>query len=140
MGMPFSGSQTPDSTMIQISSSKWQGQTWQDTAKSYVGAVLKIDGLAFKTSTTGITETSAGANITFYPNPMKETGVFDIPVQTDFTGMNLRIYNVAGVTVKSIPVNANKVFLNKGDLLPGVYYYEFLQGSTRVKQGKIIVQ
>jgi hypothetical protein len=138
--MPFSGNQVPDSAMIQISSSKWQGTTWQDTAKSYVGAVLKIDGLAFKPSTTGITETSAGANITFYPNPMKETGVFDIPAQTDLTGMNLRIYNEVGVTVKSIPVNANKVFLNKGDLLPGVYYYEFLQGSTLVKQGKIIVE
>ncbi len=138
--MPFSGNQVPDSAMINIASSKWLGQTWADTAKSYVGAVLKIDGLAIKTSSTGITENNADANITFYPNPMKETGVFDIPAQTELAGLYLRIYNVSGVTVKVLPVSTHKIYLNKGDLLPGIYYYEFSQSNNVLKKGKIIVE
>ncbi len=138
--MPFSGNQIPDSAMISIGSSYWQGQTWADTAKSYVGAVLKIDQVAIKTSSTGITKNSADTNITFYPNPMKETGVFTISAQIEFTGMNLRIYNVAGVAVKILPVNANTIYLNKGDLLPGIYYYEFSQDNSVLKKGKIIVE
>jgi hypothetical protein len=138
--IPFNNFLTPDSAMIQMSSSYWQGNNWQDTAYSYVGAVFKIDGLVLQATSTGVTATNSDANITFYPNPMKESGVFDIPSQIDLTGMSLHIYNVTGVTVKIIPVTANKIYLSKGDLSTGLYNYEFTQGKTILKKGKIVVE
>jgi len=138
--IPFNNSTTPDSAMIQMNSSYWQGSTWQDTAKSYVGADFKIDELKLQSISTGITENSADANITFYPNPMKETGVFDIPSQIDLSGMILRIYNVTGVMVVTMPVTSNKIFISKSNLLPGLYNYEFSRGMVNLKKGKIVVE
>lgn len=139
--MPFStNGTTSDSAMINIGSSYWQSQTWADTAKSYVGAVLKIDGLAFKTTSTGVNTNSMDKNIIFYPNPMKETGIFHISSQINLAEMKLLIYNASGAIVKRIPVTSNILTLSKRDFLPGIYYYEFSQGNVSIKKGKIIVE
>lgn len=135
------GENVSDSAVIQISSSLWQSDTWADTAVSYVGAVLTIDGLKFlSTISTNVSYLKEKPQIHFYPNPLKGTGIFDLPPDLDLTNMQLLFYDIAGKMVKLIPVKTNRVIIHQSDFSPGVYIYKFIKKDLILDNGKIIVE
>ncbi|MGC9150563.1 MAG: T9SS type A sorting domain-containing protein [Microbacter sp.] len=135
------GGNVSDTAMIQITSSYWLGQTWADTARSYVGAVLKIDGLAFaSTLATGINDQHANATITFFPNPMKETGMFHFSSDMDLSHTEIVFYNVDGTMVKKMTVPTHWLTISKADFPTGIYFYKITQQNQPIKTGKIIVE
>ncbi len=135
------GDQISDTAVINISSSEWLSDIWADTAESYVGAVLKIDGLALKSNLgTIVYKEKSDRSILFYPNPMKETGVFELSPELNLVGMQIAIYNVTGKMVRNISVSSAKVYINKNEFTSGVYFYKLIQNSNILKTGKIIVE
>jgi len=135
------GELVSDSAVIQISSSLWQSDTWADTAVSYVGAVLTIDGLKFlSTISTNVSYIKEKPQIHFYPNPLKETGIFELPPDLDLANMQLLFYDIAGKMVKLIPVKTNRLIIHQNDFLPGVYIYKFIKNDFILGNGKIIVE
>ncbi|MGB9747429.1 MAG: T9SS type A sorting domain-containing protein [Bacteroidales bacterium] len=135
------GGNISDSAIIQISSSLWQGDEWADTAESYVGAVLKIDGLSFlSTISTIVNKHNPEENIVFYPNPVKTIGVFMMPSDMNLTDLQILFYNVNGKMIKKIPVVSNQVFISKEDFIPGIYMYQVIQEKNVLKKGKIIIE
>ena len=135
------GGNISDSAMIQITSSYWQGQTWADTARSYVGAVLKVDGLAFASDLrTGVTDQQLNTKISFYPNPMKESGLFQFSPDMDLNNVEITFYRVDGAMVKKLLVQNHHVVISKADFPVGIYFYKITQKNNAIKAGKIVVE
>lgn len=135
------GGMTSDTAVIQISSSFWLGQTWADTAQSYVGAVLKVDGLVFaSTLSTGIIDQSSNIGISFFPNPMKEFGMFVFSPEMDLNNLEIAFYAVDGMLFKKTMVQSHQLKILKGDFPSGIYFYKIVQNKKTIKTGKIIVE
>ena len=135
------GDQISDSIVIFAASSEWQSDEWADTAESYVGAVLTLDGLTFKSAvSTYLEKEKWGRSILFYPNPMNETGIFELSSEMDLKGLQIALYNVSGTLVRKISVVTPKVTLDKKDFAPGVYFYKFLQNGNVLTTGKIVME
>lgn len=126
----------PDSAYISINSSDWNNKDL-----SYVGASLKIDGLAFKSHLQNNQDIFiANDAIKFYPNPFKVSSTLVIQPEIDITGAELHIYSLVGTSVKVQPITSYKTTFYKNNLLPGTYYWEVSKGNTILKTGKFIIE
>ncbi len=76
----------------------------------------------------------------FYPNPIKEYGILDL-MELPIESMSLRIYDATGkVILTNGQMKSKQVLLQRGNLLPGTYYFQILHSETRSSgHGKFLV-
>ncbi len=128
--IPFNISFIPDTVYIEASSS-----LWADSALTYVGSVLKIDEIHFKSQplTTSIPVLSVQNTVNVYPNP--STG--ECTIQSSlFNVQNVEVYNAIGEKVISKNLNSKIGTLNLNE--DGIYFVKMTSnGKTFTK--KLIV-
>lgn len=78
-------------------------------------------------------------DIRIYPNPVTHNDEVIIKLNEDWTGKQVRIYNAAGVEVKSFIAAQGRNAVDTSDLEPGVYVVRSTDGKNEVS-GKFIVQ
>ena len=128
--LPFNVGQAPDTVIVQVQSS-----LGQHNAVSYVGSVLKIDEIHFKSQplNTAVPEVSLYNNISIFPNP--STGVFKVQ-SAGFYKENIEVYNTMGEKVYSSTLNREQETLNLSHLSNGIY---FLRLTTEGKVSEKIM-
>jgi hypothetical protein len=108
---------------------------------SYVGSVLKIDGLAFKSQLQSAPEVSAPSEaIRITPNPLITSGTLAIPTLSDVAGWTLNICTLDGKVLKVIPVTSASMTFDRGELHSGIYMWCVKKDNGIIQQGKLIVQ
>ena len=91
-------------------------------------------------SSVGIHEsdlTSKNILFNFYPNPANDLVTLNI-TNTNIENMELNIYNVIGVLVKSEKINQNQQQINIGNLSNGIYLLEIKSQDWMGKEKLII--
>jgi hypothetical protein len=131
--IPFNLGSVPDSVVISILSS-----TWKDSALVYIGSVLKIDQLQFKSQPlpSGITDFSNNKDVSVYPNP--STGM--VYIQSDSKISELEITNVIGEKVYSAEIGNYKTAVDFSRQPKGVYFYKLKNSDKIISKGKLIIQ
>lgn len=135
--IPFNLFSAPDTCIVSIQSS-----AWGDSATSFVGAVLKVDEIHFKSQPlfTGMNVLNFVNDINFYPNPLKTSGTILIGQQINTVGMQVTIYDVTGRVVRKIETNEHKVQIDRDNMENGIYFYELKSKNNIFKTGKFIVE
>lgn len=124
--IPFNMVSAPDSVILDIISSLWTNKS-----VSYVGAVLKIDEIYFKSQMlpTSIKSNSGNKSIIIYPNP--SGGKFTIQIYNgsliQVTGKVI-IYNEMGVEVLKSAINNQKSDIDISGMPNGIYYVKIFDG------------
>jgi len=133
--MPFDAPQEPDSVIIDIQSSQWQ-----DTAISFVGAILKVDDIHFKSQViqTGIFNPRNENSFRIFPNP--SNGLIHIEGQNS-TIQRLEIYNLSGREVYTTSGMKNKINtdLDLSGYQKGMYFLKIYAGDV-VQTEKLVIQ
>ena len=76
--------------------------------------------------------------IIVFPNPSSSRVTF--VSGNDLKNAVLKIYNVNGQEVKQLIFSGKQVVLERGDLLPGIYFYRLQSGSELMGSGKLIIE
>lgn len=137
MEIPIYLFSSPDSVIITAQSSNWA-----DSTVNFVGAVLKLDDMHFKgSSSVGIANFKANSNeVSFYPNPMNQTGNLEINSSISLNDAQLRIVDVLGRTVSTMEVTKHNVVINRNNMVSGIYFYELMNNGKVASTGKIVIQ
>lgn len=133
VSLPFNTFGVIDSVIFQAQSSKWQ-----DSATSFVGSVLKIDEIHFKSQplTTSILSYDEDNNIRIYPNPTN--GKITV-VGKDIS--LIEVYNIMGEIIQNT-TNSKKQTINEINLSnqpKGIYFVRIKDGSKNYTR-KIVVE
>ncbi len=130
MEVPFNTMNPIDSVIVSFEST-----IWRDSATTFVGSVLKIDDVHFKSQPlNGIKTYNATAAISIYPNPASD-GTFTIS-NVDYYDL-VRVYNVFGQEVNASITKQNneaRVQINT----PGAYFV-FINSRGKITNQKVIV-
>lgn len=122
---PFQIGLVPDTVIVQI-----QSTLWTNTATSFVGSVLKIDNMYFKSKLhTGFYNPTTNGEVSIYPNA--STGKFQIA----YTGsvLSFDIFNSTGTKVQSISQQSNQIDITKA--ASGIYFVRiYLDNRIYVKK------
>lgn len=73
------------------------------------------------------------------PNPFTTSSTLKINSSEILKNAEVKIYDVPGKEVKSIPVNSNEIIINRKGLENGIYFYSLINNQTIVKTGKLVV-
>ncbi|HEY5589641.1 MAG TPA: T9SS type A sorting domain-containing protein [Paludibacter sp.] len=119
--IPFNVWQVPDTMIVQIQSSLWENK-----ATSFVGSVLKIDNLKFKSQlrNTGIYSPRDDLNISISPNP--SNAKFYIH-SASLDVFSFDIYNVTGAKVYPTTTISNEINLTNSP--NGIYLVRIYTGD-----------
>lgn len=132
--MPFELWQAPDSVVVQIISS-----SWKDSALTFVGSVLKIDSLHFKSQgiKNSIVNLQNESPLSIYPNP--SNGKFQFR-STENELSKLEIYNSIGTKVFE-SINCKQFVINDIDISnsPKGIYFVKVQIGEKSHTKKILV-
>ena len=123
----FDQATDPDSVIIFFQSS-----IWDHRALSYVGSVLKIDNVHFKSeeTPTGLTRTLAGKDVKIYPNPTSGKLSVELPVYNiSSENSRIEIFNVIGKPVMKSTNISQKSDLDLSGLPNGVYIIKIYDGE-----------
>jgi hypothetical protein len=126
--VPFDMSTTPDSVIMDIRSSYWSNK-----ALSYVGAVLKIDEINFKSELlpTSIKSFSKDESINIYPNP--SDGKFTIQIAESKmlpAKGRIEIFNEVGKSVYRAEIKDQKSNVDISAMSNGIYFVKIYYGSV----------
>lgn len=137
MEMPFNLPGTPDSVMVSMQSS-----AWGDSALSFVGSVLKVDEMHFKSQslTTGILHFNTSGDVSFYPNPFTTTATIVIGQDVNTTGMEITICDALGRVVKKTQTSEHRISIDRAGMKDGIYFYELKNKDGLIKNGKMIIE
>ena len=135
MQIPVDLVTAPDTVILDIRSSMWT-----NTAVSYVGAVLKIDEINFKSQMlpTNIRSFSNDKNINIYPNP--SNGKFTIQISDGkmlLAKGKIEIYNEFGKKVLRSEIKNQKLDFDISDMPNGIYFVKIYDGAVTLTE-KII--
>jgi hypothetical protein len=118
---PFSLFQTPDSVIIELSSS-----SFGDTALVYIGSDLKVDDIHFTSTSVGIASLSPlNAENFVFPNPVK-----DILNVTHTGKERVIIYDLTGRMVRDELLAPQSTAFDISQMVPGIYVIEFQSEAT----------
>jgi len=134
--IPIEAYQPVDTAIVEISSSNWA-----DSAVTFVGSVLKIDDIHFKSQVhTGIfqLQNDNSKEISIFPNP--SYGKFEVK-STEFNIQNLKIYDTLGKEIysnsKLNQQKSNEIDLSKSH--KGIYLLKVTYGLKTYTE-KIVIQ
>jgi len=118
--IPLETGQTPDAVIINIISS-----LWQNTSLAFVGSVLKIDNMNFKSQTnTGLVNPGADLDLIIAPNPSKAK----FRIHSSSPLMNgYDIYDITGAKVYSTTEFSNEIDLSNSP--DGIYFIRLKVGD-----------
>lgn len=93
-------------------------------------------------STTGISSISAtNATATIYPNPFSTSANISVTDITQINNCEVRIYNVLGAEIMSVPVTEQLTMLETSSFSSGIYFYKIIdKGNKVIQSGKLIAQ
>lgn len=93
-------------------------------------------------STSGIESgiSNGDFSVSVYPNPAKENLTIQIASVQFATGLNFRLVNNLGKTVKEVLLTNPKTILELDGLLPGIYFYSIKNQKNVIKSGKLLVE
>ena len=93
------------------------------------------------TTATGISHLQSDENlVSLFPNPVTTTATIRISNRAKLQNAELKIMDVTGRTVRTIPnIQSNEIPVTKEDLPSGVYFYQLTEAGESVK-GKFVVQ
>jgi hypothetical protein len=75
-----------------------------------------------------------------YPNPFTQNATLEVEGK-EYNELELTIYDVSGrVVLEKQASSSNKIELSRGNLQPGVYFYQLLGDAALINTGKIVVQ
>ncbi|CAA6815963.1 MAG: Unknown protein [uncultured Aureispira sp.] len=75
-----------------------------------------------------------------YPNPFTQNATLEVEGK-DYNELQLTLYDVSGRTVlETQAYSNNRIELSRGNLQPGIYFYQLLGDDALINTGKLIVQ
>ncbi len=74
-----------------------------------------------------------------YPNPFSDNSVLELKSKLT-EPLTLNVLDVLGQLVLSLPMESNKLFLHRGALTGGMYFYRILNGERAISNGKFIIE
>jgi hypothetical protein len=124
--IPFDMSTTPDSVILDIRSSYWTNK-----AVSYVGAVLVIDEINFKSQMlpTEIRRSPIEKNINVYPNPTEAK--FTVQLNDNrllLSKGKIEVYNEMGKRILKSDFRSQKSDLDLSGMPDGIYFVKVSDG------------
>lgn len=90
--------------------------------------------------TLGIQEKNSTVSVVVYPNPIQDISTLKIKTENPLTNAVLKMYNVMGVEIKSMPVKNYEVMIDKEGIETGMIFYNLFNNNTLIHSGKLIVQ
>lgn len=90
--------------------------------------------------TLGLEEKNLTNSVVIYPNPIKDISTLKIHSENLLNNAVLKIYNIMGVEIKSIPVKNQEVIIDKEGVETGIYFYNLLDCNRILNKGKLIIQ
>ncbi len=130
--IPFNLWQAPDTVIVDFQSSLWTNRT-----VNYIGSVLKVDDVVFKSqqSTVGLTSRMTDEKISVFPNPC--TGIFS--VKSSLKNSTIEVMNLLGGKVRSVQISDENAVIDLSDQPKGIYFYQIKSNHEIIKQGKIVI-
>jgi len=157
LSFTFNNILLPDSNINQIGSNGFvkyaislkpglvQGTEITNTAYIYfdynapVATNTTINTVGFLTNISEIATASDGSKI--FPNPMNISATINVTTENKIENATLQIYDVLGNLVFSrSKINSNQVFIHRGDLKQGVYFYKISNDKKIFASGKFIIE
>lgn len=78
--------------------------------------------------------------VSVFPNPFSKQTTFKVE-GADYESLNLSVYSLTGqLLIQKSTKNTNRLELDRGNLVPGVYLYQILGDSDLINTGKVIVK
>ena len=126
--LPFNLGQAPDTVIIQVQSS-----LWHHSSLSYVGSILKIDEIHFKSQplNTLVPLLSNSSKISVFPNP--SAGEFKLQRNGFYDNIGI-VYNAMGERVHTQNLNSDSEILNLSHLPNGIYFLQLTLEETVTKK------
>lgn len=135
-----------------VVSENWTGGTrYCQTAQEFEGAyrIITVDSnfvtiglpsLVGNCLTVGISS-SEMKDYNIYPNPFISVATLEIPDNEENISYKLRMYDVMGREVRTITdIHNGKNDIDRGNLLPGIYFYTLNNSKAIIGSGKLIVK
>lgn len=88
-------------------------------------------------ATVSVPEVNKTAKISAYPNPASTYVNVDVDLFDENT--SLRIVDVLGATVKTIPVNNTSMKISTADLKEGIYFYSLMDRNKAVVTRRLVI-
>jgi hypothetical protein len=82
---------------------------------------------------------SVGKKVKIYPNPFSAWAVVEIP-DPEHSAYDFLLYDVLGQQVRRINAHDSKVYMERGDLSPGIYQLRVSAGGKMIAVGKMAVK
>ena len=98
--------------------------------------LLRIDQNGHALGTNEEIETTPKNSLSCYPNPFNPTINFDIK-NISSKDMTLKIFNIKGQFVKTLPVNYNRISWSADNLPSGIYFVRLLDRNKTLQTKKI---
>ncbi len=93
------------------------------------------------TLATGISTHNLSQNITIFPNPISTTGTIQINETLKVKNAEMKIVDVMGRVVKTISsIQSNEFTFDRDKLSDGIYFYQLVQDSTIISNGKLVIE
>lgn len=90
---------------------------------------------------------AAASEVMIYPNPITEYALISVNASIKHSGnMGFELYDVTGKQIVNIKLSqlnsfAENVFrFEKGNLIPGTYFYRIVNSSEKLAEGKLVIQ
>jgi hypothetical protein len=74
-----------------------------------------------------------------YPNPISETGIFEIVSKTKHKAQ-LLLFDGLGQLVRQENFVGSQVVLQRKNLVSGLYFYKIMDGNTPLSIGKVLIE
>jgi len=91
---------------------------------------------------TNISEIATISDVSkIFPNPMNISATININTENKIENATLQIYDVLGNLVFSkSKINSNQIFIHRGDLKQGIYFYKISNDKKIFASGKFIIE
>ena len=90
---------------------------------------------------TGTAENSLQETISVYPNPFTNQTTIKFFSNENIENASLKIFDLLGNEIKNISgITNNEIKIERGNLTPGIYFYQLKDNINSISIGKLIVQ
>lgn len=117
-----------------------------DFVNANLGYAVGLNGTILRySSNVGIEEQEVKTNnLKSYPNPFSNSTSIDCSNYTFKKSASVEVVDVTGKIVKNIKSalkdGESRIVIEKGNLIPGIYFYKIYDGTSMMGTGKMIVE
>lgn len=114
----------------------------QASNNTHVGSMFFLDDLAFTGSVPfGVKQyAQSDQYVSIYPNPFTSSATFQIDPSVSLTNAELIVSDVLGKEVKRLNKVNEQTTLEKGNMEPGIYFYQLINDGMVISNGKFLVE